>query len=167
MIFQVKSLLTNEMTSWSLSTNHSPGIWPVLLLQVTLGVEFQLARCHLRPKARTKASYLIESTRLRQEMGHKYLKGGEILSNKCTDLQSKLECLTDLYIRDCYISQTLCIDSHKKEADFNMFATERNYPDIFMLSSLTRRSAQAMGFSESLLLQVLKNKCKYVKKIMI
>ena len=36
-----------------------------------------------------------------------------------------------------------------------------------MLSTLTRRSAQAMGFSESLLLQVLKNKCKYVKKIMI
>ena len=71
----------------------------MLLLQVTLGVEFQLARCHLRPKARTKASYLIESTRLRPEKGHKYLKGGVILSNKCTD--SSLKQIS--YILNAYI----------------------------------------------------------------
>ena len=37
----------------------------LIMLQVTVRVEFQLARSHLRPKARTKASYLIESTRQR------------------------------------------------------------------------------------------------------
>ena len=30
-----------------------------------------------------------------------------------------------------------------------------------------RRSAQSMGFSDSWLLQVIQNKCKYVRKVLI
>ena len=47
-----------------------------------------------------------------------------------------------------------------------VFAITNMFLDIYALIPF-RRSAQAMGFSENWLTQVLKNKCKYVKKIMI